>query len=488
MTDLKDNKACNLILLIIFALMTTQCLADDGKAYLERGIKAYSKDADFDKAISELKKAIEFGLSEVSDMVKAHLYLGFAYMANNKRIDAVVEFAKAINLDPELTLDPKIYSLKIISAFNETKASLVDTLTVISNPGGAKVYLDNKRVGVTPLKLNNVITGDHNLTISKDYFLSKTLDIKVYKGEDNRIEVELEKADITININSNPSEAIVYISGNPEGKTPISLKISLDKDINLKLAKEEYLDREINVKLSNEGIVIHGIDKVFSVKDNIADVQIDLVSAPAPGSLKIISEPQGALVYLDGIEKGQTPLILTKITPGNREVRVSIPEFDTISKRIDIISNKEALADFVLGGTVKLLSIPSNARVFINGKLAGNTPLNTNRLPIGSHQVRFSKDKYSDKTITVLIERGQEKEIKVRLLEKKGSLAISSDPSDADVYLNDELKGKTPFFLYGLPIGEYSVRLSKAGFDDWNGKVNVKENELSWVFGKLVNQ
>ncbi|HGJ64386.1 TPA: PEGA domain-containing protein, partial [bacterium] len=344
MTDLKDNKACNLILLIVFALMANQCLADDGKAYLERGINAYSKDADFDKAISEIKKAIELGLSEVSDMVKAHLYLGFAYMANNKRIDAVVEFAKAINLDPELILDPKIYSLKIISAFNETKASLVDTLTVVSNPGGAEVYLDNKRVGVTPLKLNNVITGDHNLTISKDYFLSKTLDIKVYKGEDNRIEVELEKADITININSNPSEAIVYISGNPEGKTPISLKISLDKDINLKFAKEEYLDREINVKLSNEGIVIHGIDKVFSVKDNIADVQIDLVSAPAPGSLKITSEPQGALVYLDGIEKGQTPLILTKITPGNREVRVSIPEFDTISKRIDIISSKETLA------------------------------------------------------------------------------------------------------------------------------------------------
>jgi len=115
---LKITKRYPFILLTIMAIniiFVSECLAEDGKAYLERGIKAYSKDADFDKAISELQKAIELGMSKTADMVQARLYLGFAYIAKGKRIDAVVEFAKAINLDPELTLDPKIYSSKLVA-------------------------------------------------------------------------------------------------------------------------------------------------------------------------------------------------------------------------------------------------------------------------------------------------------------------------------------------------------------------------------------
>ena len=477
-----------LILIAISIVFVSECLAEDGRAYLERGIKAYSKDADFDKAISELQKAIELGMNETADMVQARLYLGFAYMAKGKRIDAVVEFAKAINLDPELTLDPKIYSSKLVATFNETKASLVDSLSVLSVPGDAEVFLDGKKVGVTPLKLNSVIAGDHKLIISKEYFVPKTLDIKVHKGEENRIQVELEKAELDVNISSNPTEAIVCVSGNPIGKTPISLKISLDKDINVKLAKEEYLDKELTLKLVSDGISIQGTDKVFPVKDNSANILVELISAPTPGNLTIASEPQGASVYLDGIEKGQTPLSFPRVTPGNREIRVSIAEFDALTKRVDVISNKETIVDFVLGGTAMLDSVPSGCQVLVDGIQAGTTPLKTDRLPIGSHQVRFSKDKYHDKNITVLIERGQEKDFKVRLLAQKGSLAVSSEPFDADIFVNGELKGKTPVFIYGLSIGEYSIRLSKNGFEDWNGKVNIKENELSWLFGKLIGQ
>jgi tetratricopeptide (TPR) repeat protein len=489
MRNSRKTRACSLfIIIIISALFATDCLAEDSKTYLERGIKAYEKDADFDKAISELQKAIELGLNETSDLVKARLFLGFAYIAKGKRVDAVVEFAKAINLDPELSLDPKIYSSKILIAFNETKASLVDSLTVISVPGDAEVFLDDKKVGVTPLKLNSVLTGVHKITISKEYFLPKTLDIHIYKAEENRVQVQLEKAEVEVRITSNPVEAFIYVSGNPSGKTPISLKISLDRDLSVKLAKEEYLDKELKLKLTAEGISIQGTDKVFPVNNAIADIQVELSPAPIPGSLKILSEPMGAIVYLDGVEKGQTPLSLPKITPGNREIRVSIPEFDTLTQKAEVISNKETEIKFILGGVVTLSSVPSDAQVFIDGKQIGITPLKTDRLSVGSHQVRFTKEKFMDKTITVLVERGQEKDVSIRLSAQKGSLAISSDPFGVDVYLNGEFKGNTPLFVYGLPIGEYSIRLTKTAFDDWNGKVVVKENEVSWLFGKLIGK
>lgn len=486
MINSRKIKACSLILILIFALLSSECFAEDGKAYLDKGLKSYKKDADFDKAILELQKAIELGLNE-SDMIQAHLYLGFAYIAKNKRIDAVIEFAKAINLDPDLTLDPKLYSSKLVSAFDETRTSLVDSLTVISIPGDAEVFLDGKKVGVTPLKLNSVITSEHKLTVSKKYFISKSIDINIYKGEENRIQIELEKSDIDIKISSLPNEANLYVAGTLAGKTPMTLKISLDKDLSIKLTKEEFLDKELTFKLIDDGVNIFGTDKVFPVNDAVANVLIELISAPTPGSLKISSKPEGASVYLDGIEKGKTPLSLPKVTPGNREISVSIPEFDSLTKKVEVASNKETEIEFILGGTANLSSVPTKSQVFIDGKQVGITPLSTERLSIGSHQVKFSKEKYQDKTITIIIERRQEKDINVRLSAQKGSLSISSDPSGVDVYLNGELKGNTPLFLYGLPIGEYSIKLVKSGFDEYNGKTIIRENEVSWLFGKLIN-
>jgi hypothetical protein len=473
--------------IIFVLLMATQCFAEDGKPYLENGLKAYNSDADFDKAISELKKAVQLGLKEKSDNIQAHLYLGFAYIAKNQRINAVVEFAKTINLDPELSLDPKVYSSKIISVFNETKQSLVDSLTVVSTPGGADVLLDGKKFGVTPIKINGVLVGEHSLTVVKEYYQPKNQTIQVYKAEENRIEVLLDKAEVEVQIKSVPPDSMVYIANNPIGKTPLSVKISLDKEISVKLAKEEFLDKEINIKLLPNGINI-GTDKFFPVKDNIGEVVVELSHAPVPGSLKITTIPADAVIYLDGVEIGKTPFVMSKVTPGSREIRVNIPNFDSMTKRISIVSNKETAVEFILGGVISFTSVPNNAQIYLDDKPLGRTTFKSDRLPVGSHQIRFTKDRYKDKSMTVILERGQEMGLGVRLNAQKGSLSVSSDPPDTEVYLDGELKGKTPLLLYSILVGKYSIKLVKSGYDDYNSAINVEENDLSWHFGRLVKK
>jgi tetratricopeptide (TPR) repeat protein len=364
-------------LIIIFSLLiATACLAEDGKPYLERGLKAYNKDADFDKTIAELQKAIELGLNDQADLIQARLYLGFAYIGKGQRINAVVEFAKVIHLDPELNLDPKIYSSKIVTVFNETKQSLTDSLTVISTPGGADVYLDGKKVGATPLKLNSVVVGDHILKVVKEFFQPKELNFRIDKGEDNRVQVQLDKLDIEVRLASNPPEAIVYVLGKPIGKTPLLLKLSLDKEINVKLAKEEFLDRELKIKLSSGGITIYGTNDVFPIKDGIGEILVELSPAPIPGSLKITSIPSDAIIYLDGMEVGKTPLVIAKVTPGNREVRAIIQDFDNATQKVEIVSNKEMSVEFILGGLISLSSVPDGAQVSMlelrHSKLTGS--------------------------------------------------------------------------------------------------------------------
>jgi len=471
---------------VFLAAFTEYSVADDARVHLEKGLRAYNRDADFDKAINELQKAIELGLSERSDMVQAHLHLGFAYIGLGSRISAVVEFAKAINLDPALDLDPKIYSGKIVSAFNETKASLVDSLTVISTPGEAEVYIDGQKSGITPLKLNSVLAREHILMIVKEFYKPKILDIRVGKGEENRVQVTLEKADLDLRIHTQPSEAAVYVSGKLIGKTPLSIKAFLDQELDIRLAKEEYLDKSLKVKITPSGASISEPGKIFPIKDNSGDINVELLPSPAPGSLSVISEPSGAGVYLDGIAIGNTPLIVPKVTPGGRELRVSIPSFDSLIQKVEIIGDKETSVNAILGGEINISSFPQGAQVYIDGVYSGLTPIKTDSIPTGSHQIRLAKERYTDREVTVILERGQEKELNIRLIPMKGSIAISSDPPDMEVYLDDEFKGNTPIFIYGVIAGQHKLKYQKNGF--YQEKiVTVREYEVLWQFFRQKN-
>jgi tetratricopeptide (TPR) repeat protein len=475
---------------VILLSLALECHAEDGKARLESGLKAYREEADFDKAISRLQEAVELGLDDPTDLIQAHLHLGFAYIGMGRRMPAEVEFKKAIQLDSTLSLDPKLHSSKIVAVFNETKARLVDSLTVISIPGGAEVYIGAKPVGSTPLKLDDVLVGEHTLRVVKEYFQPKVLNIIVEKDKDNRVQVELDKAEFELTIDSQPPEAAVYVAiegkfeTDPYGKTPVSLKMALDQELAIKLAKEEFLDTELKVKLTEAGFSISG-EKLIPAEDGKGEIRVELSPAPPPGSLQVVSDPPGATVYLDGISRGETPLTLAKVTPGIRKLRASMPGFVSVIREVEIISGQEAAVEVELGGRLNILSIPSGARAFIDEKYVGITPLRTERIPAGSYQLRLAKERYKDRLSAVVLSRGQEKEVNGRLLPIKGSIAISSDPPGAVVYLDGENKGSTPVFIYGVMIGQHSLKLTKPGYKDREKQITVEELKISWQFIKL---
>ena len=47
-----------------------------------------------------------------------------------------------------------------------------------------------------------------------------------------------------------------------------------------------------------------------------------------PGTLKIVSSPPGARVYLDNESRGTTPLALTDIPPGNHSLELRLEGFE----------------------------------------------------------------------------------------------------------------------------------------------------------------
>jgi hypothetical protein len=160
--------------------------------------------------------------------------------------------------------------------------------------------------------------------------------------------------------------------------------------------------------------------------------------APAPpprataGTLEIRSAPAGAGVTINGDWKGRTPLVLEQqpfaryairvVQPGyvvaRENVTLSAAEPDaTVSVRLQrqptaattgrSEPDAQPRESVALTGTLFVDSRPRGARVFLDNRPVGTTPLSLPEVPIGSHVVRFELPDHRPWSTTTRVVAGQ---------------------------------------------------------------------------------
>jgi serine/threonine protein kinase len=135
------------------------------------------------------------------------------------------------------------------------------------------------------------------------------------------------------------------------------------------------------------------------------------------GRLLVRSTPAGATVFVDGRAQGTTPAAVRDLSHGLHRVRVERTGYVTEERRITITASRPAQSLTVplarehvaqiaepepatpgtVGRFVGALSVdsrPAGARVFIDGKAAGTTPLHLAGLRAGEHVLRLERDGY----------------------------------------------------------------------------------------------
>ncbi len=105
--------------------------------------------------------------------------------------------------------------------------------------------------------------------------------------------------------------------------------------------------------------------------------------------VRITSEPEGAEVTLDGVVKGNTPLV-TRLKKGDVEIGLTFPGYAPLKSVATVSENNQTinyrLARFTGGTTV--LSYPDQARIYIDEEFLGLTPLQLKREFKGKHVVK----------------------------------------------------------------------------------------------------
>jgi hypothetical protein len=157
--------------------------------------------------------------------------------------------------------------------------------------------------------------------------------------------------------------------------------------------------------------------------DHTPDTTNARAAAPtAVGRLLVRSTPAGATVFVDGREHGRTPVAIRDLTRGTHRVRLVHDGYAPAERRVVITRSRPAQSIVVplaapratasrgtaspipapstpatmgrYSGDLVIESKPPGAKVYVDNKLAGTTPLSVPNVPAGSHAVRLERDGY----------------------------------------------------------------------------------------------
>ena len=186
--------------------------------------------------------------------------------------------------------------------------------------------------------------------------------------------------------------------------------------------------------------------------------------------LNVTSQPEGAAVALDGIDRGKTPATVFDLEPGRHYIKLRLPGyvekdvfFDTRETQGLVIERNETLEEEK--GILLLKTEPAGCDIQIDGVSIGQTPRLITHLPVkGRYAVKLRKAGYLDQTVSVRFEGRKPLVREEKMVLASGTIEITSEPAGAEVTVNGIVKGVTPLTVAEVPRGRATVKFRLDGF------------------------
>ena len=295
-------------------------------------------------------------------------------------------------------------------------------IIVTSQPQGAKVYLDNAQRGMTPLNLDRVATGQHQIKLV----------MAGYQDWSN------------------------YVSVSPSRTTTVS-----------------------------------------------ADL-IPLPVTPPPanyGRIIATSQPQGAKVYLDNVQRGTTPLNLDRVATGQHQIKLVMAGYQDWSSYVSVSPSRTTTvsADLVplpVYGSISVYCNQGDARISLDGsyqkRTSANKSVEIKNVKQGYHELLITKDGYQDWISTIMVTTNQTYMVSAYLVPEinYGSIAVYCNVNGAKIFVNGTYKVATsssqPKILEELKEREYEITLIMDGYRTWLEDIWVYAGETISIYVEMT--
>ncbi len=353
------------------------------------------------------------------------------------------------------------------------KSAAVIPIVILSTPTEADIFID----GVNRGKAENhqVGIGRHELRLVKAGYQTLTETIQVDEKTTLFRRTLKKQEEVNIRIESDPEGALVYIDGVRIGEAPVAAFFSAGR-YPIRIEKEWYVTREDYIDIQPPRV-----KQLYKLEPNFCELQVS-------------SAPQSGLqVYLDGIDQNvRTPATLKPLKPALYAVKAKSADYETDEQKVQLArgESKAVRLNSVAGFATLTIRTVSGAKVTLDGKTI--TQLENIRLTPSVVLVRAELAKAEPVEEHVVLRKGDNRIIQLEPLVPRGAILVAAVPEQARI----ELKGDAGESYNGIgdkvfdeiPIGRYVLRLTCAGYSDYQESITLTTGERVSKNIKLVKQ
>jgi hypothetical protein len=267
----------------------------------------------------------------------------------------------------------------------------------------------------------------------------------------------------TLVVESNPAGVQVFVDGVDRGPTPATVSVKAGAHI-LEL-RGRGVPRSIPFTVAAGGQVSH---------------HIEFANTPELGQLRVESQPAGAKVLVDGVDKGAAPLTVADLTPGDHEV---ILQSDETSVRHVVNVQAGGTASLVApvaaapaagtGPVSGWLSVkaPFSIEIREEGRVIGTTDAERIMMAAGRHEIQLVNETLGYRVSRVVtVQPGKVASLTADL--PNGTVNLNAAPW-AEVFIDGQRVGETPIGNLSVPIGPHEVVFRHPQFGEKRHAISV---------------
>jgi tetratricopeptide (TPR) repeat protein len=250
---------------------------------------------------------------------------------------AADDFRHLLLDNPRYTLDTATLSPKLVDFFEDQKKQLIGYIAVTTEPAGARVTVNGNLVGITNFFPVEVHTGVSRVDVTLEGYQSYSDEnLRIEPGEITTLDLVLTRTSARLPVITDPPGVQIVVDGNVVGTT----------------------------------------------------------SGTLPPDLRSFMPPDLDPARLSA------PFELTALPLGQHDIELRLECYETVRFSFKADEARDYTAQIVKlnesVGRVSITSNPTDARVFLDGELKGNTPLQLNRVCSGDHrlEVKHATGKY----------------------------------------------------------------------------------------------
>jgi hypothetical protein len=225
------------------------------------------------------------------------------------------------------------------------------------------------------------------------------------------------------------------------------------------------------------------------------------------GSLNISSVPTDTGIWIDQSYYGKTPQVIGGLSEGNHALTLKKAGYYDLTQGVVITAGQVTKTTLNLVsfpaqpgfGSLRIDSTPGGAAIYLNNNYQGSTmakgeSFDINQLTPGIYVLKMTLPNYQTYTTTNDVREGMVYDIHAVMVPStpgptpavKGDITFRSNPSGANIYLDNAYRGLTPLTLTDISSGNHAVILKMSGYQDWLLSVNVPAGNIIEVSGTLM--